>query len=71
MSVFGRFTAFELCLGEHPRIGALDVCPFIPILNVTMQDCVDCAKEFGERLATELGVPGIHECITSPRLCYF
>ena len=44
--------------GEHPRLGALDVCPFIPISGVTMEDCVECAKEFGERLAGELGVPG-------------
>jgi len=43
--------------GEHPRIGALDVCPFIRVKNVTMEDCIECAKEFGERLATELGVP--------------
>ncbi|KAH3706117.1 hypothetical protein DPMN_065497 [Dreissena polymorpha] len=44
-------------LGEHPRIGALDVCPFIPVQNVTMEECVECAKEFGEKLAIELGVP--------------
>ena len=44
--------------GEHPRMGALDVCPFIPVSNTTMEDCVGCAKEFGSRLAQELGVPG-------------
>lgn len=43
--------------GEHPRIGALDVCPFIPVKNVTMEDCIECARDFGERLAVELGVP--------------
>jgi glutamate formiminotransferase/formiminotetrahydrofolate cyclodeaminase len=43
--------------GEHPRIGALDVCPFVPVANVTMEECVECAKEFGRRLAEELGVP--------------
>ncbi|XP_033640051.1 formimidoyltransferase-cyclodeaminase-like isoform X1 [Asterias rubens] len=43
--------------GEHPRMGALDVCPFIPVNNTTMEDCVGCAKEFGSRLAQELGVP--------------
>jgi len=43
--------------GEHPRIGALDVCPFIPVRNVTMEECVTCANEFGEQLAAELGVP--------------
>ena len=44
--------------GEHPRLGALDVCPFIPVQGVTMEECIECAKEFGERLAMELGVPG-------------
>ncbi|XP_072340139.1 formimidoyltransferase-cyclodeaminase isoform X2 [Scyliorhinus torazame] len=43
--------------GEHPRIGALDVCPFIPVRNVGMQDCVQCANEFGKRLAEKLEVP--------------
>lgn len=38
-------------------MGALDVCPFIPVQNVTMDDCVECAKEFGEKLSIELGVP--------------
>jgi len=43
--------------GEHPRMGALDVCPFVPVSGVTMDDCVACAKEFGRRLAEELQVP--------------
>ena len=34
-------------LGEHKRMGALDVCPFIPVQDVTMEDCVQCAKMFG------------------------
>jgi len=45
-------------LGEHPRFGVLDVCPFIPVRNVTMDDCVQCAREFAERLAMEMHVPG-------------
>ena len=44
--------------GEHPRLGALDVCPFVPVKGVDMDDCVECAKEFAERLAAEIGVPG-------------
>jgi glutamate formiminotransferase/formiminotetrahydrofolate cyclodeaminase len=36
----------------------MDVCPFIPVKNVTMDDCVECAQELGERLAAELGIPG-------------
>jgi glutamate formiminotransferase len=43
--------------GEHPRIGALDVLPFIPISGVTMEDCVRLARETGKRIADELGVP--------------
>jgi glutamate formiminotransferase/formiminotetrahydrofolate cyclodeaminase len=43
--------------GEHPRFGAMDVCPFIPVRNVTMEDCVDIARKFGRRAAEALGVP--------------
>jgi glutamate formiminotransferase len=43
--------------GEHPRIGATDVVPFIPVSGVGMADCVGCAKEFGQRVASELGIP--------------
>ncbi|ELU10690.1 hypothetical protein CAPTEDRAFT_151128 [Capitella teleta] len=43
--------------GEHPRIGAMDVCPFIPVRGVTMDDCVECARELGMKLGEELGVP--------------
>jgi glutamate formiminotransferase/formiminotetrahydrofolate cyclodeaminase len=43
--------------GEHPRVGALDVCPFVPVSGVTMAECVELAKAFGQRLAGELGVP--------------
>jgi len=43
--------------GEHHRMGALDVCPFIPVANVTMAECVALSKEFGQRAADELGVP--------------
>lgn len=43
--------------GEHPRFGAMDVCPFIPVANVTMEECADVAKEFARRAADELEVP--------------
>jgi glutamate formiminotransferase/formiminotetrahydrofolate cyclodeaminase len=43
--------------GEHPRMGALDVCPFIPVSGVSMDECVALSKEFGRRLAEELSVP--------------
>jgi glutamate formiminotransferase len=43
--------------GEHPRMGATDVIPFIPISNVTMEECVYLAKELGRRIADELKIP--------------
>lgn len=43
--------------GEHPRLGAADVVPFVPVAGVTMEECVELAKEFGRRVAEELGVP--------------
>ena len=42
--------------GEHPRIGATDVCPFIPIKGVTLNDCVALANRLGQRVGKELGV---------------
>jgi glutamate formiminotransferase len=43
--------------GEHPRMGATDVIPFVPISNVTMDDCVRLARACGERMWNELGIP--------------
>jgi glutamate formiminotransferase/formiminotetrahydrofolate cyclodeaminase len=43
--------------GEHPRFGAMDVCPFIPVANVTMKECAEIAKKFAKRAAEELKVP--------------
>jgi glutamate formiminotransferase/formiminotetrahydrofolate cyclodeaminase len=43
--------------GEHPRFGAMDVCPFIPVTGVTMEDCAQIARRFGKRAAEELQVP--------------
>ncbi|KAG9261111.1 formimidoyltransferase-cyclodeaminase [Astyanax mexicanus] len=43
--------------GEHPRTGAMDVCPFIPVQNASMEECVECANEFGRRLGDLLHVP--------------
>ena len=43
--------------GEHPRFGAMDVCPFIPVAGVTMEECAQIAKHFGQRAAEELQVP--------------
>jgi glutamate formiminotransferase / formiminotetrahydrofolate cyclodeaminase len=43
--------------GEHPRIGATDVVPFVPVSGVSMEDCVRLSKEFGARVGTELQIP--------------
>lgn len=43
--------------GEHPRIGATDVVPFIPLEGTTMEDCIALARALGERAARELQIP--------------
>ena len=43
--------------GEHPRMGAVDVMPFIPIREATIEDCVELSKRVGARIAEEAGVP--------------
>ncbi len=43
--------------GEHPRMGATDVCPFVPIDGVSMDECVALARRLGERVGRELGIP--------------
>lgn len=43
--------------GEHPRIGATDVVPFVPLANITMGECVAIAYALGKRVGTELGIP--------------
>jgi len=43
--------------GEHPRNGATDVCPFVPLSGVTMADCARLAREVGARVGAELGIP--------------
>jgi glutamate formiminotransferase/formiminotetrahydrofolate cyclodeaminase len=43
--------------GEHPRIGATDVVPFIPIENMTIEECVQLARKLGQRIGDELQLP--------------
>jgi glutamate formiminotransferase/formiminotetrahydrofolate cyclodeaminase len=43
--------------GEHPRMGATDVCPFIPISDMTMEECVEYARKLGKRVGDELDIP--------------
>jgi glutamate formiminotransferase len=47
----------RLHAGEHPRMGACDVLPFIPVRGVTVEECVRLAHEAGRRIAGELGIP--------------
>jgi glutamate formiminotransferase len=47
----------EVHTGEHPRIGAIDVVPFVPLGSTTIDDCVALARSFGERVADRCGLP--------------
>lgn len=58
----GAATAYRLIdmtrhHGEHPRLGAVDVVPFVPVSGVSMAECVELSKQFAERVGRELGVP--------------
>lgn len=46
--------------GEHPRMGATDVCPLVPIANISMDECAKWAHKLGERVGKELGIPVYH-----------
>lgn len=43
--------------GAHPRMGATDVCPLIPVAGITLEECAELARKLAERIATELSVP--------------
>jgi glutamate formiminotransferase len=43
--------------GEHPRMGATDVVPFVPVQGVTMDDCIEVANQVGKRIGEELDIP--------------
>lgn len=53
----GRLIDLDTHRGEHPRIGATDVVPFVPVRGVSMQDCVAMARRVGARVARELDIP--------------
>lgn len=46
--------------GEHPRMGATDVCPLVPISNISMEEVVEFAHMLGYRVGEELGIPGYY-----------
>jgi len=43
--------------GEHSRFGATDVCPFVPVSNTSMEECAEIARQVGQRIGDELGIP--------------
>ena len=43
--------------GAHPRMGATDVCPLVPVAGVTLEECAEYARKLGKRIGDELGVP--------------
>lgn len=43
--------------GEHPRMGATDVIPLVPVMNITMEECVELSKKLGKRIGEDLGIP--------------
>jgi glutamate formiminotransferase/formiminotetrahydrofolate cyclodeaminase len=43
--------------GEHPRMGATDVCPFVPVKGISMEECAALAEKLGQRVGDELGIP--------------
>lgn len=52
-----RLIDLEKHTGEHPRVGATDVVPFVPISNISMNECVEMAHRVGERVGQELKIP--------------
>ena len=44
-------------VGEHPRMGAVDVCPFVPVKEITTEECVELSKAVGKRIWEEAGMP--------------
>ena len=57
IAVAARVIDMRRHTGAHPRMGACDVCPFIPVEGVTMDDCAELARRLGERVGKELEVP--------------
>lgn len=43
--------------GGHPRMGATDVVPFVPVKNASVEDCIDCSKSYAEKISKELNIP--------------
>ena len=57
VALASRVIDMRLHTGQHPRLGATDVLPFVPLAGATMTDCVALAHQAGERIANELSIP--------------
>src|SRR5690606_19272545 len=57
MKIASELIDLDQHTGEHPRIGATDVIPFVPISDVTMQECIEMARRLGKRAGDELNLP--------------
>lgn len=57
IQVAGERIDMRVHRGEHPRLGATDVVPFVPLSGTTMEDCVALARRLGQRVGEELGIP--------------
>lgn len=57
IKVATKLIDMEKHVGEHPRIGATDVVPFVPVSGVSMEECVELAKKLGKKVGEELGIP--------------
>ncbi|MFK7978593.1 MAG: glutamate formimidoyltransferase [Saprospiraceae bacterium] len=57
MKIAGELIDMQIQKGEHPRIGATDVCPLVPIANITMEEVIEYANQLGKRVAKELNIP--------------
>jgi glutamate formiminotransferase/formiminotetrahydrofolate cyclodeaminase len=57
ISQAGKLIDLDQHTGAHPRIGATDVVPFVPLSEVTMQDCIEIARRLGKRVGDELKIP--------------
>jgi len=71
IKVATKLVDMEKHTGEHPRIGATDVVPFVPVSGVTMEECVELAKKLGKKVGEELSIPVFlyEEAATKPENC--
>jgi glutamate formiminotransferase/formiminotetrahydrofolate cyclodeaminase len=57
IAVAARLIDLDHHTGQHPRIGATDVCPFVPVSGVTLEECVALARRLAQRVGAELNIP--------------